>query len=54
MHKRHNLVFPMISGRRTGAADADGELRAAPFWRFALGAVMVSGLVWMVTTGFYF
>jgi cytochrome b len=54
VHKRHNLVFPMISGRRTGAADADGELRVAPFWRFALGAAMVSGLVWMVTTGFYF
>ena len=52
VHKRHNLVFPMISGTRPGAAKE--EMTAAPVWRFLLGAVIVSVLVWMVTIGFYF
>jgi len=52
VHKRHNLVFPMISGRRPGGGEE--EMTAAPVWRFLLGAGVVSVLVWMVIIGFYF
>jgi cytochrome b len=54
VHKRHDLVFPMISGRRKGAHVADAEMQVAPLWRFAVGAAIVSVIVWMVTIGFYF
>lgn len=54
VHKRHNLVFPMISGRRRAPASAESEMKVAPLWRFAVGAAIVSAVVWMVTTGFYF
>jgi cytochrome b len=50
VHKRHNLVAPMISGK----GHAEDDMKAAPLWRFALGAVIVSAIVWAVTTGFYF
>jgi len=53
IHKRHNLVFPMISGTRDAGA-GDEEMTVAPVWRFLLGAVLVSVFVWMVTIGFYF
>jgi len=53
IHKRHNLIFPMISGRRIAAAGGE-VLEAAPLWRFLLGAVIASVLVWMVSIGFYF
>jgi cytochrome b len=54
VHKRHNLVFPMISGRRKGTHVADTEMQVAPLWRFVVGAAIVSVIVWMVTIGFYF
>jgi cytochrome b len=54
VHKRHNLVFPMISGRRKGVHVADAEMHVAPLWRFVVGAAIVSVIVWMVTIGFYF
>ena len=54
VYKRQNLVAPMISGSRTVAEAADEELEHAPLWRFAAGAVIVSGIVWAVSIGFYF
>jgi cytochrome b len=54
VYKRQNLVAPMISGSRTVAEAADEELEHAPLWRFVAGAVIVSGLVWAVSIGFYF
>jgi cytochrome b len=51
VYKRHNLVFPMITGRRRGEA---GELHIAPVWRLAVGAIIATAIVWLITTGFYF
>jgi cytochrome b len=53
VHKRHNLVFPMISGRRKTVTDLQDEMRAAPLWRFLLGAVLATVFVWAVTKSFY-
>ena len=54
LYKRQNLVVPMISGSRKIAEPAEEDLVHAPFWRFAAGAVIVSGIVWAVSIGFYF
>jgi hypothetical protein len=54
VHKRHNLVFPMISGRRKAVADLSDEMQGAPLWRFLAGAGLVTALVWAVTRSFYF
>ena len=54
VHKRHNLVFPMISGHRKAVVDIQDEMQVAPLWRFLAGAVVVSAFVWAVTTSFYF
>ena len=54
VYKRQNLVAPMISGSRTVSEVAKEELEHAPFWRFVAGAVIVSGIVWAVSIGFYF
>ena len=54
VYKRQNLVAPMISGSRTVGEGAEEELEHAPFWRFVAGAVIVSGIVWAVSIGFYF
>ena len=53
-YKRHNLVLPMISGRRVVDSGKSEELRVAPLWRLAFGAVVVAGIVWATTTSFYF
>jgi cytochrome b len=53
VHKRHNLLLAMISGRRKASAGAGEDLKSAPWWRFILGAGIVSLLVWLVTAGFY-
>jgi len=53
VYKRHNLVFPMISGRRKASSHTVAEFEMAPLWRFLLGAGIVSVIVWLVTTGFY-
>jgi cytochrome b len=49
VHKRHNLVAPMI----TGKAHVEEDMTAAPLWRFVLGAVVISAIVWAVSRGFY-
>jgi cytochrome b len=54
VYKRQNLVVPMISGSRTVTEAAQGDLEHAPLWRFVAGAVIVSGVVWAVSIGFYF
>jgi len=55
VYKRQNLIGPMIHGkRRADAAAADAEMKIAPLWRFAIGAVAVSAIVWAVSIGFYF
>jgi len=53
VHKRHNLVFPMISGRRKPVTDLQDEMQVAPLWRFLIGAVLVTVFVWAVTKSFY-
>jgi cytochrome b len=53
VHKRHNLLLAMISGRRKAAAGSGEDLKIAPWWRFLLGAGIVSLIVWLVTAGFY-
>jgi cytochrome b len=53
-YKRHNLVFPMISGKRVVTEGVIEELKVAPFWRLLLGAVVATTIVWAVTTSFYF
>ena len=54
VHKRHNLVFPMISGHRRADEGVKDEMQMVPLWRFLAGAVIVSAIVWAVTTSFYF
>jgi cytochrome b len=54
IYKRQNLVFPMISGSRPAQGPVEEELKVAPVWRFALGVVLISAIVWMVTIGFFF
>jgi hypothetical protein len=53
-YKRQNLIFPMITGKHKSETMADAELHIAPTWRLAVGALIVSGIVWLITTGFYF
>ena len=53
-YKRHNLVFPMITGRRLAKSELNNELKVAPFWRLLLGAGISTAIVWAVTTSFYF
>jgi cytochrome b len=54
VYKRHNLVIPMISGKRLAEADAAEELKVAPAWRLLVGAALSTVIVWAVTTSFYF
>ena len=53
-YKRQNLVAPMVVGSRTITEPHAEELETAPFWRLAVGAIIVSGIVWAVNIGFYF
>ncbi len=39
LYKRQNLVGPMISGKRQGAA-GEAEMTHVPVWRLAIGAVI--------------
>lgn len=51
LYKRHELIRPMLSGRRRG----EGQGRAlhfAPLWRVLPGAALAALLVWLVATGF--
>ncbi|HZQ39928.1 MAG TPA: hypothetical protein VFA87_04015, partial [Rhizomicrobium sp.] len=52
-YKRENLIRAMITGKRRGAPGSV-ELQHAPWWRFLLGAVIVSVIVYGVSTSFYF
>jgi cytochrome b len=52
-YKRHNLVAPMISGKRRADTDAQ-ELEVAPLWRLLVGVAIATAIVWAVTTSFYF
>lgn len=53
IYKRKNLIGPMISGkRRSGIGDT--EMKIAPMWRFASGAVVATAIVWAVSIGFNF
>lgn len=53
IHKRHNLLLAMLSGRRRASSGSGEDLTIAPWWRFLLGAGIVSLIVWLVTAGFY-
>jgi cytochrome b len=54
IYKRHNLVLPMISGRRAADVGEGEELHVAPLWRLAMGAAITTGIVWATATSFYF
>jgi cytochrome b len=56
IYKRQNLIGPMISGkRRVDSGDAvDAEMKIAPMWRFVIGGVIVTAIVYAVSIGFYF
>jgi cytochrome b len=48
--KRINLIGPMITGSRK-AGDVEGPpegIARVPLWRFALGAVIAFGVVWLI------
>jgi len=53
-YKSHNLVLPMVTGRRKGEDEPSDELQPAPAWRLAVGALVAAAIVWAITTGFYF
>lgn len=53
LYKRQNLVGPMISGKRQGTA-SEAEMTHVPLWRFVIGAVIVTAIVYAVSVGFYF
>lgn len=53
IYKRQNLIGPMISGKRRDNA-SDIEIQIAPMWRFAIGGVVATAIVWAVSIGFYF
>jgi cytochrome b len=56
LYKRQNLIGPMIHGkRRVDAAEAvDANMMIAPLWRFVIGAVIITAIVYAVSVGFYF
>jgi cytochrome b len=53
VYKRHNLVSPMISGKRVATEGASEELQVAPLWRFLVGVIIVSAIVWAVVIDAY-
>ena len=53
IYKRQNLVVPMITGKRQGQPGHE-EMKIAPLWRFVIGAVAVTAIVYAVSIGFYF
>jgi hypothetical protein len=57
IYKRQNLVGPMISGKRQVKHQGElghEEMKIAPLWRFVIGAVAVTAIVYAVSIGFYF
>jgi cytochrome b len=51
-YKRENLIGAMITGKRRAPAGAP-QLRHAPWWRFIIGAVIVSAIVYAVSKSFW-
>lgn len=56
LYKRHNLILPMITGSRASAdaGEQQSQTQLVPLWRFIAGGIIVSGLVWAISKGFYF
>ncbi|WP_284268498.1 cytochrome b/b6 domain-containing protein [Bradyrhizobium iriomotense] len=56
IYKRRNLIGPMIHGKRPPDAGdvAETEMEGAPLWRFVIGAVVVTAIVYAVSIAFYF
>ena len=57
LYKRQNLIRPMISGKRQVKRQGEArepEMKIVPLWRFVIGAVIVSAIVYAVYIGFYF
>ncbi|MCC8965357.1 cytochrome b/b6 domain-containing protein [Bradyrhizobium sp. Pear76] len=60
IYKRQNLIGPMIHGKRPVDAGDIGETAeteiggARPLWRFVIGAVLATAIVYAVSIGFYF
>lgn len=50
--KRENLVRAMITGKRRGPAGGS-QMAQAPWWRFIIGAVIVSAIVYAVSASFW-
>ncbi|WP_426441061.1 cytochrome b/b6 domain-containing protein [Bradyrhizobium genosp. P] len=53
LYKQQNLIGPMISGKRRSDA-SDAKMKLAPLWRFVVGGVAATIIVWAVSIGFYF
>lgn len=51
-YKRENLIGAMITGKRRGTAGAP-QLQHAPWWRFVIGAVIVSAIVYAISKTFW-
>jgi cytochrome b len=51
-YKRENLVRAMITGKRRGPRGGS-QMAHAPWWRFVLGAVIVSAIVYAVSKSFW-
>jgi cytochrome b len=54
VYKGHDLVFPMITGRREGEIDPVDALQTVPAWRLAVGALIAAAIVWAITKTFYY
>jgi cytochrome b len=53
LYKRQNLVGPMISGKRRGSA-GEAQMAAVPVWRLAVGVIVVTAIVYVVSAGFFY
>jgi len=52
IHKRNNLIGPMITGRRR--FESDPGLTFAPWWRVVLGVVLAFAIMWAISKGLRF
>jgi cytochrome b len=53
-YKRQNLVASMITGKRKAPEVSGSELEVAPVWRLLVGAAIVSGIIYVIDTGFFY
>jgi hypothetical protein len=44
----------MITGKRKAPEVSGSELEVAPVWRLLVGAAIVSGIIYVIDTGFFY